>query len=231
MCSHHTEEGKSLGILEVRGEHPPIPMDLKYLNLIFRIEIAIYGYPLCSSPCIMWTHFRALGEKRYGTPMILALPSKEWKLKKSFRKMQAAWCSPTSKASLEQYHLQHLNRQLPRVLHSMLHQLVQSPFSCFIDRSPGCRRWFSQSAARHVCWPVPGQWSRSVDVSSASGYPRYSRYFSNSAPGFVAQGPRPCLFESHCSLHSQRSSDHKHMEPRYGSNTRHPRPFITLENG
>ena len=23
------------------------------------------------------THFRALGEKRYGTPMILAIPSKE----------------------------------------------------------------------------------------------------------------------------------------------------------
>lgn len=161
------------------------------------------------------THFRALGEKRYGTPMILAIPSKEWKLKK-FRKMPAAWCSPTSKASLEQYHWQHLGQL--RVLHSM--------DICF-SRSPGCRRWFSQSAARHVCWPVPGQW-RSVDVS-ASGY---SRYFSNSPglPGFVA-GPRPCLFESHCSLHSQRSSDHKHMEPRYGSNTRHPRPFITLKNG
>ena len=39
-----------------------------------------------------------------------------------------------------------------------------------------------------------------VDVSDSAGAYRLSSM--------------PCLFESHCSLHSQRSSDHKHIEPR-----------------
>lgn len=55
-----------------------------------------------------------------------------------------------------------------------------------------------------------------VDLStqnSKKNSPKLNVNVSDSAGAYRLRS-MPCLFESHCSLHSQRSSDHKHIEPR-----------------
>ena len=162
------------------GEHLPIPMDL---NLIFRIKIAIYVYPLCSSPWIMW-----------GNSLSCSWRETLWNtndLGYSEQGMRVKEIISQNASCMVQSHKQSFPWAVPLTAPRSApcsslngHQVVRSQH---VSRLPALILPVSSKTCLLTC--AKGQW-RSVDVS-ASGY---SRYFSNS-PGFVGiSGGAPAMF-------------------------------------